>query len=69
MRQDEREGVWKHANEIFRELKRDVIEQETMKPGEKLHIMVMWLLNHSLHFSGFHGFLLTHGLSVGDQPR
>jgi hypothetical protein len=35
-----------------------MIKQETMKPGEKVLIMALWLLNHSLHFSGFQGFLL-----------
>jgi hypothetical protein len=36
-----------------------MIKQETMKPGEKVLIMALWLLNPSLYFSGFHGFLLT----------
>jgi len=35
-----------------------MIEQETMKPGEKVLIMGLWLLKHCLHFSGFPGFLL-----------
>ena len=29
-----------------------------MKPGEKVLFMALWLLNLSLHFSGFLGFLL-----------
>jgi hypothetical protein len=35
----------------------DMIKQEAMKPGNGL-IMASRLLNHSLPFSGFHGFLL-----------
>jgi hypothetical protein len=35
-----------------------MIKQEAMKPGEKILFMAFWLLNLSLHFSGFHGFLL-----------
>ena len=36
-----------------------MINQEAMKPREKGLFMAFWLLNTSLHFSGFHGFLLV----------
>ena len=34
-----------------------MIKQEVMKPGKVL-TMAFWL-HHTLHFSGFHGFLLN----------
>jgi hypothetical protein len=35
-----------------------MLKQEAMKPGEKALFMALSFLNHSLHFSGFHRFLL-----------
>jgi len=38
--------------------RRGLIKQEAKKPGEKVLILALWLLNDPLNFSGFHGFLL-----------